>query len=134
MNAGPVDKHSVPDVSFELDTFELVLLCRGPKLSGYDDATIKRVQGEHLAYLFGLQEEGLLKAAVAIDHHSVHTGIGFYATGTIDEVRRCTEEDPAIRMGTDAYELATLLCPKDALAFPRAGTRAEPGIASADRS
>jgi uncharacterized protein YciI len=115
--------HQPPSVEFELDTFELVLLRQGARAAELDEDTRTALQSDHLHYLFGLQAAGKLQAAGAFMNHQSLTGLGFYRTGSIDEVRRLTEEDPAVKAGLDAYEIVVLVCPKGAITFPFAGQR-----------
>jgi hypothetical protein len=42
----------------DLEAFELVVLRRPSDATGYDDATLDRIQAEHLAYLSSLREAG----------------------------------------------------------------------------
>ena len=42
----------------ELESFELVLLCRPANAPAYDEATLERIQGEHLAYHASLRASG----------------------------------------------------------------------------
>lgn len=112
----------VPDVSFDVDAYELLLLRVGERAGDLDSATVKRLQAEHLEYLFGLQSSGQLLAAGAVATRTPGqrlTGIGFFALGSLDEVKRLSEEDPSVKAGLEAAEVVAFVCPKGALAFPQ---------------
>jgi uncharacterized protein YciI len=113
----------VPEVGFELDRFELLILRVGEKAGELDSKTVKRLQAEHVAYLFRLQSSGQLLAAGAVATRSPvqHiTGIGFFRLGSIEEVRRLSSEDPSVKAGLESAEVLVFMCPKGALSFPQA--------------
>jgi uncharacterized protein YciI len=114
-----------PSVDFDLDVFTLLVLREGGKASQLDGATVQRLQAEHLRYLFGLQAAGHLLAAGAVsekpDGESL-TGLGFFSTESLDEVRRLAEADPAVQAGLDAADVVRFVCPKGAISF-RGGSR-----------
>lgn len=115
---------AVPAVSFEVDTFELLVLRVGTNASELDPESVKRLQAEHLEYLFHLQASGKLLAAGAIATRSEGqriTGLGFFALGSVDDVKRLSDEDPSIRAGLESAEVVVFMCPKGALSFPHAG-------------
>lgn len=112
---------SVPQVDFPLDRYELLVLKVGAKAAAMDGDTKRRLQGEHVAYLFELQRSGKLLAAgaVASREETDLTGIGFFALGSIDEVRALAEKDPSVVAGLDAAEVLTFLCPKGSFNFSK---------------
>ena len=112
---------SVPQVDFPLDHYELLVLKAGAKAAAMDAETRRRLQAEHVAYLFELQRSGKLLAAgaVASRDDSDITGLGFFALGSIDEVRALAENDPSVVAGLDAAEVLTFLSPKGSFNFPK---------------
>jgi uncharacterized protein YciI len=119
-----MSKHTPPQVDFELDTFELLILRRPDPLPPYDEAMVKQIQAQHVKHLLAQQAAGVLLAAGAIVNHQSLTGFAFYRTGSLERVRQLAEEDPAIRAGIDAYEVVNFACPKGAIHFPLSGKRA----------
>ena len=116
---------AVPDVSFEVDIFELLVLRVGANAGELDPESVKRLQAEHLEYLFHLQASGKLLAAGAVATRSEGqriTGLGFFALGSVDEVKRLSDDDPSIRAGLESAEILVFMCPKGALSFPQVGT------------
>jgi uncharacterized protein YciI len=114
---------NVPQVDLALDDFELVVLRVGDKAEGMEETTVRRLQAEHIAFLFGLQREGKLLAAGAVARAPGQeiTGIGFFAVGSVDEVRALVEKDPSVIAGLDSAEVLSFMCPKGAITFPNAG-------------
>ncbi|MGH7762028.1 MAG: YciI family protein [Candidatus Dormibacteraceae bacterium] len=111
-----------PSVNFEVDQFELLILREGDQASKLDDETIKRLQADHLKYLFRLQASGKLLGAGAIGVRAPGqkiTGIGFFRLGSVAEVQGLINEDPSIKAGLDSAEVLVFLCPKGAFAFPQ---------------
>jgi uncharacterized protein YciI len=113
----------IPQVDFPLDRFELLVLRLGDRAQDMDEETVRRLQGEHVAYLFELQRAGKLLAAGAVARAPDQeiTGIGFFALGSVDEVRVLVENDPSVIAGLDSAEVLVFMCPKGSLSFPNAG-------------
>jgi uncharacterized protein YciI len=117
------DAPGIPQVSFETDTYQVLLLRVGPKASELVPATVKRLQAEHVAYLFELQSSGKLLAAGAVATRSSAqpiTGIGFFNLGSVDEVEHFVSRDPSVSAGLESAEVITFVCPKDHFSFPHA--------------
>ena len=108
----------VPQVDFPLDRYELLVLRVGEKAGEMQPDERRRLQAEHVAYLFGLQRSGKLLAAGAVASSSI-TGLGFFTLGSIEEVRALAAKDPSVTAGLDAAEVYTFMCPKGSLAFPK---------------
>jgi uncharacterized protein YciI len=104
-----------------LETFELVMLRRPAGAPSYDDATLERIQREHLAYHAGLREAGqvVTNGPVTDQPDDSLRGLTFYRTGSLAEARRLAEADPAVRAGRLAIDVMTWYCP--------AGTMRRPG-------
>lgn len=107
----------VPQVDFPLDRYELLVLRIGDKAEGMQPDERRRLQAQHVAYLFELQRSGKLLAAGAVASSSI-TGLGFFALGSIEEVRALAAKDPSVVAGLDAADVLTFMCPKGSLAFP----------------
>ena len=118
----------IPQVSFETDTYQVLLLRVGPKASELDPATVKRLQGEHVAYLFELQSSGKLLAAGAVATRSSAqpiTGIGYFNLGSVDEVERLVSRDPSVAAGLESAEVMTFICPKGHFSFPHSEVQSD---------
>lgn len=97
----------------ELEAFELVLLRRPADAPTYDEATLERIQGEHIAFHATLRESGqvVTNGPVLDQVDESLRGLTFYRTGSLEEARRLAECDPAVRAGRLAVEVMTWYCP-----------------------
>ena len=110
----------------ELEAFELVLLRRPADAPSYDEATLERIQREHLAYHAALREAGQVVTNGPVSEQADESlrGLTFYRTGSLEHARRLAEDDPAVRAGRLAVDAMRWFCP--------AGTMAQPGSALDD--
>jgi uncharacterized protein YciI len=101
----------------ELEAYELVLLRRPPDPTPYDDATLERIQREHLAYHASLRASGevVTNGPVQDQPDASLRGLTFYRTGSLDEARRLAEQDPAVLAGRLAVQVMTWWCPPDTM-------------------
>jgi uncharacterized protein len=104
----------------DLEAFELVILRRPTNATTYDDATLERIQGEHLAYLASLRQAGhvVTNGPVLDQSDESVRGLAFYRTGSLDDSRRLAEQDPAVRAGRLAVEIMTWWCPPGTMVRP----------------
>lgn len=65
----------------------------------------KRIQAEHLRYLFHLHAEGKLLIAGPVLDDPVLKGVSIFNTTDVDEVRALSEGDPAVKAGRLVYEI-----------------------------
>jgi uncharacterized protein YciI len=96
----------------ELEAFELVILRRPENARAYDDATLARIQREHLEYLHSLRIAGHIVANGPVSDQPDESlrGLAFYATGSLEAARRLANEDPAVQSGRLTVEIMTWLC------------------------
>jgi uncharacterized protein len=104
-----------------LESFELVMLRRPPNPAEYDEATLDRIQAEHLAFHAELRERGVIVTNGPVrDQPDVSLrGLTFYRVGSVEEARRIAEQDPSVKAGRLVVEAMHWLCP--------AGTMTKPG-------
>jgi uncharacterized protein YciI len=124
------NRPGVPEVSFEVDQFELLILRVGEKAGEIDPETVKRLQAEHLGYLFQLQSSGKLLAAGAVATRSSGQqiiGLGFFRLGSVEEVQRLSSQDPSVKAGLESAEVVVFMCPKGSFSFPQAQLSSGPG-------
>jgi uncharacterized protein YciI len=105
----------------ELESYELVMLRQPAEPAAYDEATLGRIQAEHLAFHDRLREEGLVvtNGPLLGPPDPKLRGLTFYRVGSLDEARRLAEQDPAVRAGRLVVDVVQWLCP--------AGTMIQPG-------
>jgi uncharacterized protein YciI len=112
----------------ELEAFELVVLRRPADAPSYDEDTLERIQGEHIAFHAELREAGHVVTNGPVLHQVDESfrGLTVYRTGSLDEARRLAERDPAVRAGRLTVEVMTWYCPAGTMI--EHGSRAdEPG-------
>ena len=110
----------VPQVDFPVDQFELLILREGDRFASMDAESVRRLQAEHVAYLFELQRAGRLLAAGALAPRSPRqpiNGLGFFRLGSVEAVRELVAKDPSVVAGLDAAEVLQFICPRGHLTF-----------------
>ncbi len=97
----------------DLEAFELVLLRRPRDAPSYDEATLERIQREHLAYHAALRSSGQIatNGPVLDQPDESLRGLTLYRTGSLDEARGLAEQDPAVLAGRLSIEVMTWWCP-----------------------
>jgi uncharacterized protein len=97
----------------QLDAFELVLLRRPAQAPGYDEATLDRIQKEHVEYHAALREAGRVVTNGPFSDQVDESlrGLAIYRTGSLEEARRLAEADPAVRAGRLEVDLMHWYCP-----------------------
>jgi uncharacterized protein YciI len=100
----------------EFDTYTFVLLRRGPRAHEFSDEELEEIQAGHLAFLDEMRAQGhlLLAGPFRDQEDETKRGLCVYRTG-VEETRRLTEQDPAIRAGRMRAEAMTWLTRKGAL-------------------
>lgn len=104
----------------EFDTYELVLLYWPDGRSAIDDELADRLQAQHLGHLALMKKAGYLKVAgpFAAQPDERWRGMALYQVGSLEEVRRLAESDPAVQAGRLAIEVMAWFTEKGALGFP----------------
>jgi uncharacterized protein len=105
----------------KLEAYELVMLRRPADAPPYDDATLERIQREHIDYHAELRAAGpvVTNGPLTDQPDDSLRGLTFYRTGSLDEARRLAEADPAVKAGRLVIDVMTWYCP--------AGTMRQPG-------
>jgi uncharacterized protein YciI len=100
-------------VSRELERFQLVLLRRPAGAPEYDEATLERLQEEHLAFLDDLRARGLTAAhgPVLEQPDPSLRGLVLYRVATVEEALALGSADPLVVAGRLELEGMTFLCP-----------------------
>ncbi len=68
-------------------------------------AELEQNQAEHLRYLLQLQQEGILLINGPVINDPVLKGVSIFNTIDMEEVKRLSDEDPAVKVGRLVYEL-----------------------------
>jgi uncharacterized protein len=100
----------------ELESYTFVLLRRGPRADEFSEEELEEIQRGHLAFLDEMREQGhmLLSGPFRDQEDETKRGFCVYRTG-LEETRRLTEGDPAIKAGRMSLEAMTWLTQKGAL-------------------
>jgi uncharacterized protein YciI len=103
-----------------LESFELVMLRRPASPAEYDEATLQRIHGEHLAYHATLRDEAkIVTNGPLLDPPDESLrGLTFYRVGSVPEARRLAEQDPAVKAGRLVVDVMQWLCPTGTMAQP----------------
>ena len=101
----------------ELDSLTLVLLKRPLDATEYPEEDLDRIQEEHLQYLAGLHEQGVLLVYGPFDGQPDERlrGMGLFRS-SVDEARALSEKDPAVIAGRIEVDVFTWFYPKGGLA------------------
>ncbi len=104
----------------ELDAYELVFLRRPADPEPYDDATLDRIQVEHLAFHAEQRRLGTVATnGPVIDQPDESLrGLTFYRTGSTARPCRIAEQDPAVLAGRLEVEVMSWWCPPGTLVQP----------------
>jgi uncharacterized protein len=104
----------------DLESFELVMLRRPANPTEYDDATLDRIQAEHLEFHARLREQGLVVTNGPLRGQPDESlrGLTFYRVGSVDEARRIAEEDPSVKAGRLVIDVMQWLCPTGTMVRP----------------
>jgi uncharacterized protein YciI len=111
-----------------LESYELVMLRRPADATEYDEATLERIQAEHLAFHARLREEGTVVTNGPLRGQPDESlrGLAFYRVGSIDDARRIAEQDPSVVAGRLVVDVMQWICPSGTMTRPgRAFTPAQ---------
>ena len=99
---------------------DAAILKERAKVELVPDEELERIQREHLAYLTGLREAGLVVTNGPVDGQpgSSLRGLAFYRTGSLERSRQLAEDDPAVLAGRLSVEITTWYCPPGGLSQP----------------
>lgn len=100
------------ELRFEMTTYHLGLLRKGPSWSAEVTDETKRIQATHLAHIGKMAESGKLILAGPITDGGELRGIFVFKTDSIEEAKALSEADPAVKAGRLVVELHPWLGPK----------------------
>jgi uncharacterized protein YciI len=104
----------------ELESYSFVLLRWPAGLEPLPEEEEQELQGQHLAYMTGLADQGKLVGAGPFEDQADETlrGLCFYATG-VEEARLLANQDPKVRAGRLTVEVMTWWTEKGSVSFHR---------------
>lgn len=81
-----------------MQKYFIIFLKKGPNRDQTEEEA-KKIQADHLAYLGGLYEKGILNLNGPVGDGGEIAGISVYSTSTIEEAVKLAEADPAVKAG-----------------------------------
>lgn len=81
-----------------MQKYFIIFLKKGPNRDQTEEEA-KKIQAEHLAYLGGLYEKGILNLNGPVGDGGEIAGISVYSTPTLEEAVKLAEADPAVKAG-----------------------------------
>ena len=85
--------------------YTLVLLKRGPNYDYMEADDLRQNQMQHLQYLFGLRDRGILAINGPVTDESEIVGVSIYNSANKEEVESFVTNDPGVRSGRFDYEI-----------------------------
>ena len=105
-----------------MESYQLVLLWRGPRWSPEVTPEVRRIQEEHIGHLKAMATSGKLVIAGPFSDQPdpALRGMCLYRAQSVAEARTLAEKDPAVQAGRLRVEVLTWWVEKGYMAFPRA--------------
>jgi uncharacterized protein len=102
---------------FEMTTYTLGLLVKGPKWTAEETPALQKLQESHLAHIGEMARSGALLAAGPLIDNGTIRGILIFKV-SMEEARALAEQDPAVKAGRLLVELHPWMTAKGALNEP----------------
>jgi len=87
--------------------YTLVFLKKGPNYDMLDPKEVQQNQTQHLEYLLGLREKGVLCINGPITDESDIVGVSIYNSHDKEEIEALVSKDPGVRSGRFVYDIHT---------------------------
>lgn len=96
------------------------MLRRPQNPAEYDNATLDRIQAEHLEFHARLRAEGIVVTNGPLRGQPDESlrGLTFYRVGSVEEARRIASQDPSVIAGRLAVDVMQWLCPTGTMVRP----------------
>jgi uncharacterized protein YciI len=89
---------------YEMDTYIMVFLKRGPKWTAESTPETQKIQAGHMAHIQEMAKSGKLAVAGPFADNGEIRGIFIFHHCTLEEARQMAENDPAVKAGRLAIE------------------------------
>jgi uncharacterized protein len=112
---------------FEMTTYTLGFLVKGPKWTAEETPALQKLQESHLAHIGEMARSGALLAAGPLVDNGTIRGILIFKV-SMEEARVLAEQDPAVKAGRLLVELHPWMTAKGAFNEPadaKAGAKKE---------
>jgi uncharacterized protein YciI len=109
-----------------MESYQLVLLKRGPAWTPEVTAATQELQRRHIAHLERMGAEGhmVLAGPFSDQADAALRGACIYRVGSAAEARALAERDPAVQAGRLVVEVVTWWVEKGYVTFPKSPPRA----------
>ncbi len=123
--ADPQPRPDPATPKFEMESFQLVLLRRGPAWTPEVTPAAEALQKQHIGHLEAMHAAGKMLIAGPLGDQPDPTlrGVCLYRVGSVDEARALAEQDPAVKAGRLVVEAMSWWVGKGYLAFPGAARK-----------
>ena len=108
------------EAQYEMTTYYLVLLYRGPNSTPEVRPETQRIQGAHMANIRRMADEGKLILAGPMGDGSKLRGIFVFHVGSLPEAQALAAEDPAVKAGRLIPEIHPWFTAKNIRVYPTA--------------
>ena len=103
-----------PKPPFEMTTYTLGLLVKGPKWTAEETPELQKLQEGHMAHINEMARSGALLAAGPLTDNGTIRGILIFKV-SVDEAKALAEQDPAVKSGRLVLELHPWMTAKGVL-------------------
>ena len=93
------------ETPYEMTTYYLVLLYRGPNSTGQATPETQRIQEEHMANIRRMAAAGKLILAGPFSDNGNLRGVFIFRVGSLEEAKALADADPAVKAGRLAPEI-----------------------------
>lgn len=93
----------------------ILFLMKGPNWSADSTPELKKLQIEHVEYQISLRKSGKILLVGPLVDNGVYRGVTIFNAGSMEEVQRLIDEDPAVRADVFGYEIHPWMVEKEAL-------------------
>jgi uncharacterized protein YciI len=108
------------ELHYEMTTYYLVLLYRGPNSTGEKTPEAQKIQDAHMANIRQMADAGKLIMAGPVADESKLRGIFVLRAGSLQEAQALADSDPAVKAGRLLAEVHPWYTAKNVRVFPSA--------------
>jgi uncharacterized protein YciI len=117
--AGPVNTPVVGPGGWEMTTYYVGFLFRGPKWTSDDTPETRKLQEEHMANIGRMGKAGKLVIAGPFTDKGDLRGLYVFRVDSAEEAKALVESDPAVKAGRLRFELHPWFAAKNITVTPR---------------
>ncbi|HXL57965.1 MAG TPA: YciI family protein [Chitinophagaceae bacterium] len=96
---------AIEEIIAKSKQYAMVLLKRGPNYTNMEPDALQQNQMQHLQYLFGLRDQGILAINGPVTDESDIVGVSIYNSADKQQVESYVTNDPGVKSGRFVYEI-----------------------------